>query len=74
MRVFFLDAQGARFVFLQLLKVVSLPFLSNLKNGGGNYRPGQTVGEKLTKFHWGCGCLVVFKRLNEGLSEVPSIL
>ena len=28
---FFLDAQGARQTFLQLLKVISFPFLSNLK-------------------------------------------
>lgn len=31
LRVFFLDAQGAGYIFLQLLKVVSLPFLSNFK-------------------------------------------
>lgn len=44
-RVFFLDAQGASYVGLQLLKVVSLPCLI-LKSCGGDYRPGQSVGGK----------------------------
>lgn len=45
-----------------------------LKSCGGDYMPGQAVGGKITKFLWGCGCLVVFKSLYGGLSEGPSIL
>lgn len=56
LRVFFLDAQGSRYVFLQLLKVVSLPLKkkkkTSLKKAAvGDYRPGQAVGRKITKFH-----------------------
>lgn len=73
LRAFFLSAQGARFAFLQLLKVASQPFLSNLnKLWWGLYTWSGCRGK--IKFHWGCGCLVVLKTLYGGLSEGPSIL
>lgn len=70
LRVFFLDAQGTRFAFLQLLKVVSQPFLSNLRKLWWRLYPGQAIGGKMIN---SIGS-VVFKTLNGGLSEGPSIL